>query len=304
MSVCVQQNSNIPMSRLSYLDIEGHVGLCNTALELRWCDRMTMTSVLNSSHSKVLSPTKSTCRQLLTRGGDSIWDLSLVSWVPECQGVCGDGKRASWRWKHWGLFYQSHFLHTLGNLCHALWQQLFHVAPQSGNIVEKGLLLFSCSVMSDSLQPHGLQHAMLPWPSLSLGVCSNSCPIELMMPSNQLILCCPLLLPSVFPNIRIFSNKLALCIRWPKFGALASVLMTNIQGWFPLGLTDLISLLSKDKGYVLKSRTKQQTMAPRDQAHGWLWLPEAGGCPLLRGPMLPAPLSHSHREAMPRALFF
>ena len=37
------------------------------------------------------------------------------------------------------------------------------------------------------------------------------------MPSNRLILCCPLLLPSIFPSIRVFSNELALCIRWPKY---------------------------------------------------------------------------------------
>ena len=67
------------------------------------------------------------------------------------------------------------------------------------------LLLFSCEVLSDSLWPHGLQHARLPCPSLSPGVCSNSCP--LVMPSNCLILCCPLLLlPSTFPNIRVFSS--------------------------------------------------------------------------------------------------
>jgi len=42
--------------------------------------------------------------------------------------------------------------------------------------------------------------------------------IELMMPCNHLILCCPLLLlPSIFPSIRVFSNELALCIRWPKY---------------------------------------------------------------------------------------
>ena len=41
--------------------------------------------------------------------------------------------------------------------------------------------------------------------------------IELMMPSNHLILCCPLLLPSNFPSIRVFSSELALCIRWPKY---------------------------------------------------------------------------------------
>ena len=41
--------------------------------------------------------------------------------------------------------------------------------------------------------------------------------IELMMPSNHLILCCPLLLPSVFSSIRVFSSESALCIRWPKY---------------------------------------------------------------------------------------
>ena len=57
--------------------------------------------------------------------------------------------------------------------------------------------------------------------------------IELVMLSNHLILCCPLLLlPSIFPSIRVFSSELALRIRWPKYGAsaLASVLPMNIQG--------------------------------------------------------------------------
>ena len=70
--------------------------------------------------------------------------------------------------------------------------------------------------MSDSSPPHRLQHARLPCPP-SPRVCSNSCPIESVMPSNHLILCHPLLfLPSIFPSIRVFSNELALCIRRPK----------------------------------------------------------------------------------------
>ena len=72
--------------------------------------------------------------------------------------------------------------------------------------------------------------------------------IELLMPSNHLILCHPLLLlPSIFPSIKDFSNESALHIRWPIIGASASasVLPMNIQDWFPLGLTGLISLLSK-----------------------------------------------------------
>ena len=73
--------------------------------------------------------------------------------------------------------------------------------------------------LSQTLQPHAVQHNWLPCPSLSPGVCSNSCPLESVMPSNHLIFCHPLLLPSVFPSIRVFSNELALCIRWSKHGS-------------------------------------------------------------------------------------
>ena len=66
--------------------------------------------------------------------------------------------------------------------------------------------------MSDSLQPHGLQHTRLPSPSPTPRVHSN------LMPSNHLILCRPLLLlPSIFPSIRVFSNESVLPIRWPKY---------------------------------------------------------------------------------------
>ena len=64
---------------------------------------------------------------------------------------------------------------------------------------------FSHSVVSDSLRPHGLQHARLPCPSPTPGACIDSCPIESVMPPNHIILCRPLLLlPSVFPSIRVF----------------------------------------------------------------------------------------------------
>ena len=67
--------------------------------------------------------------------------------------------------------------------------------------------------MSDSLQPDGLQHMRLPCPSM-LNVMS----IESVMPSKHLTLCCSLvLLPSIFSNIRDFSNELALQIRWPNY---------------------------------------------------------------------------------------
>ena len=69
--------------------------------------------------------------------------------------------------------------------------------------------------------------------------------IESVMPSSHLILCRPLLLPPwIFPRIRVFSNKLVLHIRLPKYWsfASASVLAMNIQDWLPLGLTSWISL--------------------------------------------------------------
>ena len=73
--------------------------------------------------------------------------------------------------------------------------------------------------------------------------------IELVMPSNHLILCCPLLLlPSIFPSIRVFSNESAFHIRRPKFWSLSastSVLPMNTQDWSPLGWTGWISLQSK-----------------------------------------------------------
>ena len=71
--------------------------------------------------------------------------------------------------------------------------------------------------MSDSLQPRGLSYARLPWPSPTPRACSDSCSLSRVMPSNHLILCHPLLLPSVFPNIRIFSNESVLWITWPKY---------------------------------------------------------------------------------------
>ena len=80
------------------------------------------------------------------------------------------------------------------------------------------VLLFSHSAMSDSLQPP--QTAAFQ-ASLSFTISQSLLKlmsIEQVMPSNHLILCCPLLLlPSIFPSIRVFSNELALHIRWPKY---------------------------------------------------------------------------------------
>ena len=71
--------------------------------------------------------------------------------------------------------------------------------------------------MSGYLQHHGLQHTRLPGPSPTPGACSNAS-IKLVMPSDRLILYCPLLLlPSIFPRIRVSSKESVICIRWPKY---------------------------------------------------------------------------------------
>ena len=120
------------------------------------------------------------------------------------------------------------------------------------------LLLFSYSVVSDSLRPHGLQHARPPCPSLSPGVCSNSRPLSQW--------CHPTISSSVIP----FSSRLQ---SFPASGsfpvsqlftsgghsirasASASVLPMVIQDWFLLGLTGLISFQSKGLSRVFSNTT-------------------------------------------------
>ena len=120
---------------------------------------------------------------------------------------------------------------------------------------------FSHSVVSDSLP--------LPWTtacqaSLSF-TNSQSLPslmsIELVMPSNHLTFCPPLLfLPSIFSKIRVFSNESVLCISGQHTGvsALASVLPMNIQDWFPLGWISWISLQSKGLSGIFSNTTVQK----------------------------------------------
>ena len=77
---------------------------------------------------------------------------------------------------------------------------------------------FTHSLVSDSLWCPGLQHTRPPCPSPTPWVYTNPCPIASVMPSNHLILCCPLLLlPSIPLSIRVFSNESTLYMRWPKY---------------------------------------------------------------------------------------
>ena len=91
-----------------------------------------------------------------------------------------------------------------------------HELHSEGQILNPGSVRFSCSVVSDSVTSWtATDRASLSipnsWRLLKL------ISIELVMPSNHLILCHPLLLPSIFPSIRVFSNESALHIRWPKY---------------------------------------------------------------------------------------
>ena len=86
------------------------------------------------------------------------------------------------------------------------------------------------------------------------------------MPSNILILCHPLLLlPSILPSIRVFSNESALCNRWPKYwsSALASVLPTNTQDWSPSEWTGWISLQSKGLKSLLQHHSLKALIVRR-----------------------------------------
>ena len=117
------------------------------------------------------------------------------------------------------------------------------------------LLLFSLLDMSDSLPPHGLQHARIPCPPSSPRVCSNMS-IESVMTFNHLILCRSLLyLLSIFPASGSFPKSQLFSSDGQGIGASASasVLPMNIQDCYPLGLTGLISLLSKGISRVFYS---------------------------------------------------
>ena len=98
--------------------------------------------------------------------------------------------------------------------------------------------------MSDSLRPHGLQHARPPYPSPTPRVYSNSCPLSWWCHPTISFSCCPLLLlPPLLPSIRVFSSESVLCIRWPKYCSFSfsispsneySGLISNRMDWLDL----------------------------------------------------------------------
>ena len=123
------------------------------------------------------------------------------------------------------------------------------------------LLLFSHSVVSDSLKPHGLQHTRLPCPSPSPRTCSNSCPLSQWYH--------PIILSSIIPFsscLQSFpeSGSFPVSQFFPSGGqrieaeASTSVLPMNGQDWFPLGLIGWISLQSKGLSRVFSNTTVQK----------------------------------------------
>ena len=107
------------------------------------------------------------------------------------------------------------------------------------------MLSFSRSVMSNSVRSHGLQHARLPCPSPSPGACSNSCPLNRWYHPTISSSVIPFSsCPQTFQASGSFLMSRLFTSGGQSIGASTSVLPMNIQDWFPLGLTGLISLQS------------------------------------------------------------
>ena len=193
------------------------------------------------------------------------------------------------------------FLGLLSVLGFFLWIGILGTALRGQDIIEWGLsvgkccvegegsqamgpqnsrLLSSCSVVSDSLRPHGLQHPRLPCPP-SPGACSNLCPLSQW--------CRPAISSSVvpfsfcrqsFPASGSFLVSSLLASDGQNIGASISVSVPpmNTQDWFPLGLTSLISLQSKGLSRVFSNTTvpKHQFFGPQpslwsnSHIHTWL----------------------------------
>ena len=114
--------------------------------------------------------------------------------------------------------------------------------------------------MSNSLWLRGLQHTRLPHPSPTPAACSLMS-IKSVMLSNHLILCPPfLLLPSIFPGIRVFSSESVLCIRWPKYWSFSfNISPSNEYSWlisFRMDWFDLLAVQGTQKSLVQHHSSK------------------------------------------------
>ena len=142
-------------------------------------------------------------------------------------------------------------------------------------------LQFSRSVVSNSLRHHGLQHTRPPCPSPTSGVCSKSCPLHQWCPptSSSSVVPFSFYLQS-FPAAGIFPMSHFFTSGGQNIGvsSSASVLPMNIQGLFPLGLTDLIFLQSKGLSRVFSNTevwkhqlfSVQPSLWSNSHSHAWL----------------------------------
>ena len=118
---------------------------------------------------------------------------------------------------------------------------------------------FSCLVMSDSLQPHGLQHTRLPCPSPTPRACSNSCPESWWCHSTISSSVIPFSSSlQSFPASEFFPMSQFFTSGGQSIRASAWVIPMNIQDWLPLGLSVLISLQSKELSRVFSNITVQK----------------------------------------------
>ena len=146
-----------------------------------------------------------------------------------------------------------------------LWGARSYTLAFSSSIYKcsKGLLLFSHLVMSDSLRPlAGCQASLSTTNSRSL---LKPMPIELVMPSNHLILCCPLLiLPSIFPSTRVFSNESVLHIRWPKYWHFSFSISPSSEysglTFFMIDWLDLLAVQGTLKSLLQHQSSKASTL--------------------------------------------
>ena len=156
---------------------------------------------------------------------------------------------------------------------------LFFLRKLQSSKTEPSSVQFSHSVVSDSLRPHELQHASLSITNSQSLLKRRS--IKSVMPPSHLILCQPLLLlPSILPRIRVFLVNQFFASGGQSIGVSAStpVLPMNIHGWFPLGLTGLISLQSKGLSRIFSNTTiwkhhffsAQPSLWSNSHIHTWL----------------------------------
>ena len=199
--------------------------------------------------------------------------MKELKWKPGCSGQNSNGSQRPKRRPVCGFFRTMHegvsapsccgFFHRVVDRCVHLWgwtEGLSYI-PLCLDTKSNHSVQFSCSVMSESLQPHGLQHARPPCPSPTPRVYSNSCPLSWW--------CHPTVSSFVIPfSSCLQSFPASESLQMSQFfasggqsvgvSASISVLPMNIQDWFPLGWTGWISLKSKGLSIVFSNTTVQK----------------------------------------------